>query len=903
MTKFFKVRHGVLAVLWLLGGGSSRCTAAVDEVVVVFKTHFDLGYTDMASNVLHRYRTTMIDQALTVVDRNRDLPPDRQFAWTLAGWPLSKIAGAWPGQDPARQRRVGAAVREGRFVVHALPFTTHTETLEPEELVRGLEFATGLARSAGLPLPRDAKMTDVPCHAWLLPTVLRRAGVDFLHLGCNAASRSPRVPPLFWWEGPDGSRVLTMYTAESYGTGLVPPPDWPYRTWLALIHTGDNHGPPNPEEVKQLLSDAARKLPGVRVRIGRLSDFSDALLATKPAIPVVRGDMPDTWIHGPLCDPDGARLARWVRPAMESAGLLDTLGRAWGVAAPPLGVRLAEAREQSLLYGEHTWGGALWWIDPGPNGQRLQFGEAFRQAREAGRFARSEASWEEHSAYVRGAAERMRGILMEQATALVRSVALEGPRVVVFNPLPWRRDADVSLAQVDPTATLAEPVDRGGSPSALRRRNGQACFQARDLPPLGYRTFRLSGGTERRNAGEVRVGRDSLENRWLRIAFDAERGVVRSLVEKRTGREWVSATAPHGFGQFVLERFSRADTEAFVRAYVKISADWATNELGKPSLPPAGDAPYRSWTPTAGSLSWEADGLSATAVISTPPRGPLAGVTTRWTLRADQPYVDFEIELKDKEPDPWPEACWVAFPFQVPEPRFRLGRPGSIIDPATDIVPGANRHLYAVQTGVALWGSDGAGAGVCPLDSPLVSLDAPGCWKYSEDFVPRRPFVYVNLYNNQWTTNFRLWNGGTWTSRVRLWLFDRYEPARALIAPALEARYPVIAGYDSGAAGVLPTEASGIGVSRPGVLVTAFEGEGAPGQAPDSFVLRLWELAGRSGSVRVELPARLGVRSLQPVDLRGESLGPSEPVRRSRFPMDLPAFAPVTVRLTTGAGR
>ena len=108
-------------------------------------------------------------------------------------------------------------------MVHALPFTTHTELLEPEDLVRGLGFSSRLSREAGLPLPRDAKMTDVPCHSWIMPTLLRHAGVDFLHLGCNAASSSPRVPRLFWWEGPDGSRLLTMYTAESYGTGLVPP--------------------------------------------------------------------------------------------------------------------------------------------------------------------------------------------------------------------------------------------------------------------------------------------------------------------------------------------------------------------------------------------------------------------------------------------------------------------------------------------------------------------------------------------------------------------------------------------------------------------------------------------------------------------------------------------------------
>jgi hypothetical protein len=217
-------------------------TPKVDQVIIVFKTHFDIGYTDLAANVVQRYRTTMIDQALKVVDQNKDLPPNQQFAWTIPGWPMHKILEDWPGQTPERKQRILDAFKSGRFVVHALPFTTHTELLELEDLVHGLDFATNLHNSANLPLPRDAKMTDVPSHSWAIATILKHAGVDFLHLGCNAASSSPRVPPLFFWEGPDGSRLLTMYTAESYGTGLIPPPNWPHKTWLALIHTGDNHG-------------------------------------------------------------------------------------------------------------------------------------------------------------------------------------------------------------------------------------------------------------------------------------------------------------------------------------------------------------------------------------------------------------------------------------------------------------------------------------------------------------------------------------------------------------------------------------------------------------------------------------------------------------------------------------
>ncbi len=53
----------LIAILASTGGlhGQASATpppARTEQVVVVFKTHFDIGYTDMASNVVHRYQTT-----------------------------------------------------------------------------------------------------------------------------------------------------------------------------------------------------------------------------------------------------------------------------------------------------------------------------------------------------------------------------------------------------------------------------------------------------------------------------------------------------------------------------------------------------------------------------------------------------------------------------------------------------------------------------------------------------------------------------------------------------------------------------------------------------------------------------------------------------------------------------
>jgi alpha-mannosidase len=876
--------------------GESR----VERVIIAFKTHFDIGYTDLASNVVRRYRTTMIDQALQVCDQSRDLPTEQQFVWTIPGWPMKKITEDWEGQTPERKQRILQAFKTGRFAVHALPFSTHTELLELEDLVRGLGYAAQLSRSAGLELPRDAKMTDVPCHAWIMPSLLKHAGVDFLHLGCNAASRSPEVPVLFWWEGPDGSRLLTMYSAEGYGTGLVAPKGWLYKTWLALVHTGDNHGPPTPEEVKQLLAEAKVKLPQVQVQIGRLSDFADAILAEKAKLPVIRGDMPDTWIHGPMCDPAGAKIARNIRPAIATAELLDTQLHAWGVPAPEATRAIATAYENSLLYGEHTWGGALYWVTSYSQGRQFNYGPTWRAERGRGRFDRLESSWAEHTSYIETAEKLVTPLLNQQLQALSQAVSIEGQRIVVFNSLPWKRGGLVTMESGRLGLDSLTPSD-GGDTVPVTWQDGHLYFEASDVPALGYRTYVPSRESVKSDDLIADRSAATIENRFFKAALDPQRGTIRSLIEKRTGRELVEAGGERGFGQYLYERFDADQVANYVKAYVKINADWATNELGKPALPPASQVPYRPTSPNQFKVRLERTPAMLTAVMDS-----VAGlglnpsatstpdhlVTTKFSLYRDQPYLDLEIAVRNKPADPWPEAGWICLPLKVSTPRFRLERQASIVDPATDIVPGANHHLIGINTGVAVIDPQGQGVGICPLDNPLVSLEVPGCWRYSRDFVPQKPVVWINLFNNQWTTNFRLWNEGTWTSRVRIWPIGQYDSGDDLIDPALEARNPLRAAWAEGPAGKLSTKRGGLELSRKGVMVTAF------GPSPDGrgTLLRLWELAGKSEVCHVRLPVEMAWGTIQPVDLRGQPLG--RPLKTSgTFAAELSAFAPASYLL------
>ncbi len=848
----------LFSMITLIGNAAVLATPEVrtEHVWVVFKTHLDIGYTDRIDAVLTKYREPMMDGALKAVEASRELPPEKRFSWTLAGWPLTHVLG--PQQDPARRARIEQAIREGAIAFHALPFTTHTETQDLEDLVRGLGFSSRLARQYGLPLPIGAKMTDVPSHSWVMPTLLAHAGVRFLQLGCNDSSAFMRVPPLFWWEGPDGSRILCNYTPV-YGSGLIAPRGWPSKNYLAMVMTGDNLGPPTPAEVERLRRQAAVSLSGVQVHFGTLDDFARAVIAENPDLPVVRADMPDTWIHGWLSMPIEAKAARRFRALEPALDAIDTQLRGWGVAPGSLAPALAEAYEQSGLFSEHTFGPF------GPDGEswnsgtpRYLYGDEWKAAYARGAYQKYEAAFDDKRAFARRADAIVHRELTERLELLAKSIKAVGNRIIVFNALPWKRSG---------------VVENPDTP-------GQFLF-AENVPANGYKSyqpdaFKASPTSESPTSIE-------LETPFYKAAFDLKRGGIASLVDKQTGRELVDQAGPYALGQFLHERFDNARMLAFHTAYGRGKYSWPKGNLPE-------DAKAITLTPPAWRLTVKHTVTADIATLTaTDPLGLADSITLVFTLYHQQPGVDVEWHVTNKTADPRPEGGWLCFPFKVAQPRFLLGRLGGPIDPAKDIVAGANRHYFCLNSGLTITGQDGSGVGLCPLDSPCVSLGGPGLWKFSLDDMPRQPSVFVNLYNNEWNTNFPEWQGGSWSSRVRLWPTAKNSATvDALVVPSWEARVPLLAAVANGPAGTLPQIQSGLTLSRKGVLLTAF------GPNPDGAgtVLRVWEQAGVTDELTVTLPGNY--RSAAPVNLRGEKLGQPVPIKSRALTFPLKAYAPAS---------
>jgi hypothetical protein len=903
----------LLVVAWFVSFGlpvraqENRRWPRLEEVIVVSKTHFDIGYTDLASRVVDRYRTTMADQALKLVDESRDLPPDQKFSWTLAGWPMAQIL--WPGQTHGRRERFLAAMREGRMVPQALAFTTHTESLDLEDLVRGYRFSVEMARLAGKPLPTAAKMTDVTSHTGVTATILARAGVKFFHLGCNEGCSHPDVPLLYWWEGPDASRVLTM-CSSAYGSNLSPPRDWPHKAWLYMWMTGDNHGPPTTEEVNALFARARQETPGVRVRFGQMSDFAESILREKPDLPVVRGDMPDTWIHGIGSMPIETQLAHTTRPRIAALESLDTLLGIWGVPRRPAADAVRDAYENTLLFGEHTWG---------PDVGRYAgytYGETWKKRLAAGDYRFLLEGFDQKRAYAHKAAELVEPALAERMTALARAVNVDGRRIVVFNPLPWKRDDVVELSWADDTRALTDVASGEDVPAAFD--DGRLRFVAKGLPPMGYRTFSAS---RKQASGLVRADAKMqiLENELFRVTLDPARCGIRSIVHKKTGRELVNTRSPYALGQYLYERFDADQNARFTAAYVLSPKSGEMISHGKPNLPSATEHPYCAATATDAKATIHTGTVSATAVLEAGPHGIIPDATKlRVTLYSGLPWLDLEWSISRKTPDPWPEGGWLCFPIRAEGPRFRLARLGSVVDPATEIVPGSNHEVFCLNGGLTVTSTDGGRTGICPIDAQLVSLGRPGLWRYTRTFESRTPDVFVSLFNNVYSTNFAQWIEGSWSSRVRLWVPDQAgSGADGLIGGSWEARAGCLAAFADGAPGNRPLVAAGLAITKGnghgdgtppaetgsdphrGVIVTAF----GPNPYGAGTLLRLWDQVRDGGTYTIRLPQGMRARTAQPQDLRGNSSGaPLTVSDTGTFTLTLEPMAPASLILGGGGG-
>ena len=418
----------VLFLLIVLGGffqlKGQEVNTSVERVYVVFKTHLDVGFTDLSSVVTQRYITEFIPKALDVSEKLRAENASEKYVWTTGAWLIWKYLHT---ASPQEVERLEAAIRRGDIVWNSVPYTVESESMNLDLFETCLLLSHKLDEKYGKKTIA-AKMTDVPGHTRSIVAPMSRAGIRFLHIGVNPACPIPSVLEFCRWKDTDGSELILVYQ-QDYGSENVLPGG---KSVISINFTGDNHGPHSYEKVKAIYADLHKRYPKARLIASSFNEIAEELITMPDQLPVVTSEIGDTWIYGYGSAP--VRMAKFRA--------LSELYSNW-VREKKIDKNSDTALDFALelgLIAEHTQG-----VDVKTHLQNWDKYDMdlFLPARSTAPFQKAEASWKELDDYVYNAIQYLPQNLQEEALAEMKKIdRVEAPsftkKAKVVSSTPWQ---------------------------------------------------------------------------------------------------------------------------------------------------------------------------------------------------------------------------------------------------------------------------------------------------------------------------------------------------------------------------------------------------------------------------------------------------------------------------------
>jgi alpha-mannosidase len=636
-------------------------------------------------------------------------------------------------------------------------------------------------------------------HNATIPQLLRGAGMDS-YVFLRPGPKEKELPgPLFWWESPDGSRVLAYRIPHEYcapkddigehleqAIASLPQDDGEYAVFYGVGNHGGGPTIANLEQIRSLNEQG--ELP--RLQPSSLRRFFDRA-SRNGEHPTVAGELQH---HAAGCYTTHSGIKRWNRRA---ENLLQRAEK-WCAVADVLGAQpypleeLTQAWKLLLFNQFHdTLAGTS--IEPAYEDARDQLGHASSLASLA--FNRAIQS-------------------------LARQIEIEPEEemrpVVVFNPHPWTLRTDVELEYTWTRAQGHHVVDDEGEavPMQLTRPlttmsglRSRFAFPV-EVPPLGWRTYRVRLGAVE---GEpLRATGTTVENEHVLLELDPATGRIARLVHKSSGADLAAPGSRHAV---VVD--DPSDTWGHgVTAYDR--------ELG------------------------EFECVSVRLLEAGPVRAILR-VDSRWgssTLREDyvlgagRPYVDVRVALD------WHERLKLLklrYPTSVETDTATFEIPyGHIVRPAGGDeepgqswvdVSGEGRGLTVISD--AKYGYDvrAGDIGISAVRSPVWA------WHDPRELEEGGDFEYMDQGRQSFLVRL-VPHAGDWR-------------AAGVVRLAAELNQPPFALIEGFHAGPLPQRASFVDDGAGGVVVTVVK---AAEDGDGSLVVRAYESAGRPAGARIELP-------------------------------------------------
>ncbi|HWS87917.1 MAG TPA: glycoside hydrolase family 38 C-terminal domain-containing protein [Pyrinomonadaceae bacterium] len=828
-------------------------------VYMVPHEHLDVGYSD--------FQTKLAEMHSRVIDEALEMTAERpEFRFSLDGyWQAQQFL---EGRSEGEKKKFYEAIRQRKIFVPAQHSVMLTGAGTAEVLLRSFYASHKLNREHGGPWDY-VNITDVPSYTWSYASILAAAGVKYF----SAAANADRGPTLmlgdlhrrspFWWEGPDGSRVLLWYARHYHQIGSqfgLPPklangyeglqtflnvyerPD--YAPDAVLMHGSQWENTSLHKTQADIAREWNRTYAYPRLVFAGFGEALEKISAgVENRLPVVRGDGGPYWEDGVASDALHQAIERENERRAVSAEKLSTIAALVDPRSRPSRAALDSMWDSIFLMNEHTWGWGRSVTEPHSEDSEREL--AYKRLRAV--MARDQVEY----------------VLDRAMTAIAGSVETPERALVVFNTLNWRRDGRVEFdlqktrELVDIETRRVVPVEVLEDHPAYQRIR----FVARGVPAVGYRTYHVrdkapsaaaetpsdtstaaqagtTSTTPASTPSSAAAQANTIENSFYRVSLDAESGSIRSVFDKQLGRELVDSSSPYRFGQYV---------------YVTGGDEPARNQL----------LTYRKTTPVArldvhGATNGRVVSVGKTptghrvVLESSAPNTPR--VTTEVVLFDDAKKIEINCRVR-KETVYKKEGVYFAFPVVVQNPQFHFDVQTAVVNPARDMMPGAGLEWFSSQNWAAV-GDERLTVAVVNRDSFLWTFGdiVRGTWP--KEFKPAGPALFSYAMNNYWNTNYVAAQGGEFTFRYVLTSaraldqtavarmgWEETTPLERTLVKSQDQTYP--------ARKSLPAaQSSFLSVENPSVFLSSWK------QAEDGAgtVMRFIELGGARSGVFVESP-------------------------------------------------
>jgi alpha-mannosidase len=363
-------------------------------------------------------------------------------------------------------------------------------------------------------------------HTGTLPQIIKLQGMEN-YVFMRPGPREKNLPAdLFWWEGPDGTRVLAYRIPISYNDSrsvrarieqvMVQLKDQPFKTFMSYYGVGDHGGGATKENIASVEEIQAEK------------DAPDILFSTPEkyfkemrnnkslSFPNVKDDLQHHAVGCYTAESEIKKGNRSSETTLITAEKIASIGSAvWGFNYPRQELTSAWQRVLFLQFHDSLAGTSV--------------PEHSQSARDGYGFARDTAQQAIYKA-------------IQKLEWMIPSEDPTSQYLLIFNPHAWEITGNVeydynwdlnkqSLAEDEKGNSLAHQWTAGSTEAGSRRR----IIIRAALPAFGYRQIRIREGNKTDITPSVKATENSIENEFLRVKISSS-GTI-GIVDKSTGKE------------------------------------------------------------------------------------------------------------------------------------------------------------------------------------------------------------------------------------------------------------------------------------------------------------------------------------------------------------------------------